>query len=132
MPELQPSITQHYHERTKYDEETIASKSLGLDWSKQPVSFKEYKLGTTIDLKPYLQEETTDVWWWRLSRLLLSSYGLTARVDTMGAPVYLRAAPSAGGLYPAEIYLVSRGTPSLPPGLYNYQAQTHGSMSPLR
>ncbi len=125
MPELQPSITQHYHERTKYDPETIASKSQGLDWSKQPAPFKEYKLGKTIDLKPYLQEETTEVWWRRLSRLLLSSYGLTARVDTMGAPIYLRAAPSAGGLYPAEIYLVSRGTPLLPPGLYNYQAQTH-------
>jgi SagB-type dehydrogenase family enzyme len=125
MPELQPSITQHYHERTKYDEETIAAKSQGLDWSKQPVPFKEYKLGTIIDLKPYLQEETTDIWWRRLSQLLLLSYGLTARVDTMGAPIYLRAAPSAGGLYPAEIYLVSRGTPLLPPGLYNYQAQTH-------
>ncbi len=125
MPEQQPSITQHYHERTKYDEETIASKSIGLDWSKQPVPFKEYKLGKTIDLKPYLQAETTDLWWRRLSRLLLSSYGLTARVSTMGAPIYLRAAPSAGGLYPAEVYLVSRGTPLLPPGLYNYQAQTH-------
>ncbi len=120
-----PSITQHYHERTKYNEETIASKSIGLDWSKQPVPFKEYKLGKSIDLKPYLQEDTTEVWWRRLSQLLLSSYGLTARVDTMGAPIYLRAAPSAGGLYPAEIYLVSRGTSLLPQGLYNYQAQTH-------
>lgn len=126
MPEQQLSITQHYHERTKYDEETIASKSISLDWSKQPVPFKEYKLGKTIDLKPYLQEETTNyLWWRRLSRLLLSSYGLTARVNTMGAPIYLRAAPSAGGLYPAEVYLISRGTPLLPPGLYNYQAQTH-------
>lgn len=125
MSEQKPSITQHYHERTKYDEATIASKSVGLDWSKQPAPFKEYKIGKTIDLKQYLQEDTTDIWWRRLSRLLLSSYGLTARVDTMGAPIYLRAAPSAGGLYPAEIYLVSRGTPLLPPGLYNYQAQTH-------
>ncbi len=125
MPELHSSITQHYHERTKYDEETIASKSRGLDWSKQPVAFKEYKLGTTIDLKPYLQQESTEGWWRRLSRLLLFSYGLTAKVDTMGAPIYLRAAPSAGGLYPAEVYLVSRGTSLLPPGLYNYQAPTH-------
>ena len=39
--------------------------------------------------------------------------------------VYLRAAPSAGALYPAEIYLISRGTPLLAAGLYNYQAQSH-------
>lgn len=39
--------------------------------------------------------------------------------------MFLRAAPSAGGLYPAELYLVSRGTPLLPAGLYNYQCNTH-------
>ncbi|HEY9846011.1 MAG TPA: SagB/ThcOx family dehydrogenase, partial [Candidatus Caenarcaniphilales bacterium] len=38
---------------------------------------------------------------------------------------YLRAAPSAGGLYPAEVYVISRGTPTLPAGLYNYQVNSH-------
>lgn len=42
-----------------------------------------------------------------------------------GESVYLRAAPSAGGLYPAEVYLLSRGTSFLPAGLYSYQPQTH-------
>jgi hypothetical protein len=46
------SFAQHYHQRTKYDPETIASKSQGLDWSKQPSSSKEYKIGTVYDLKP--------------------------------------------------------------------------------
>lgn len=133
MPELRESIAQHYHERTKYDPETIAAKSQGLDWAKQPVPFKEYKIGTTFDLKPYIQKEPevfaddpASIWWRRLSRLLLCSYGLTARVPTMmGNPIYLRSAPSAGGLYPAEVYLISRGTPQLISGLYNYQPQTH-------
>ncbi len=131
MPELRESIAQHYHERTKYDPETIAAKSQGLEWDKQPVPFKEYKIGTTYDLKPYLKSEPQAVaddsaWQWRrLSQLLFCSYGLTARVATMMAPMYLRAAPSAGGLYPAEVYLISRGTPLLPGGLYNYQPQTH-------
>ncbi len=133
MLEQHQSIAQHYHERTKYDPETIASKSQGLDWSKQPVPFKEYKIGTTFDLKPYLQEEpkvfTNDpegIGWQRLSWLLFCSYGLTAKVPTMmGHPIYLRAAPSAGGLYPAEVYLISRGTSILPAGLYNYQPQSH-------
>jgi len=44
MPQLHESIAQYYHERTKYDPETIAEES-GLDWDKQPVPFKEYKIG---------------------------------------------------------------------------------------
>jgi SagB-type dehydrogenase family enzyme len=132
MSKPQVSIAQHYHERTKYDPETIASKNKGLDWASQPAPFKEYKVGANFDLKPYLKEDPlafTDEpgkTWRRLSQLLFCSYGLTARLPTtMGPPVYLRAAPSAGGLYPAEIYLVSRGTPVLPRGLYNYQSRTH-------
>ena len=122
------SFAQHYHQRTKYDPETISSKSQGLDWSQQPSSYKEYKIGTTYDLKPYLKSTKQDpdsIWWQRLSLFLLCSYGLTAKVQTMGEPMYLRAAPSAGGLYPAEIYLVSRGNKLLPAGLYNYQVKDH-------
>lgn len=132
MSDLPASIAQHYHERTKYHPETIASKNKTLDWDNQPVPYKTYKIGTTYDLKPYLSASpTTGVdpnWqnWRRLSQLLLCSYGVTAKLETMwGDPVFLRAAPSAGGLYPAEVYLVVRGMAFLPPGLYNYQSQTH-------
>ncbi|MCA1995232.1 MAG: SagB/ThcOx family dehydrogenase [Coleofasciculus sp. S288] len=130
MSQLRVSIAQHYHDRTKYDPETIASKNKTLDWAKQPVPYKEYKVGTTFDLKPYLKDdplaftEEPARTWHRLSQLLACSYGLTAKLPTM-PPLYLRAAPSAGGLYPAEIYLISRGTPCLPPGFYNYQCRTH-------
>lgn len=125
------SIAQHYHQRTKYDPKTIHSKNSRLDWSQQPRPYKAYKLGHDIDLKPYLENEPEDAddgwrWWQRLSRLLIDSYGLTAKiVPAAGEPMYLRSAPSAGGLYPAEIYLVSRGTSLLPAGLYNYQVRTH-------
>jgi SagB-type dehydrogenase family enzyme len=135
MPELRQSIAQHYHDRTKYDPQTLASKSHSIDWAKQPVPFKEYKIGSSFDLKPYIQEKPGEFadkpdaqWWQRLSRLLSCSYGLTAKMPSMGSTVYLRSAPSAGGLYPAEVYLVSRGTPLLPPGLYNYQCRDHSLM----
>lgn len=132
MPELPDSIAQHYHERTKYDPQTIQSKGKPLDWSQQPVPFKEYKIGAAIDLKPFLTDnpdkfdhDPARQWWQRLSHLLFCSYGLTGMMETGGEPHYFRAAPSAGGLYPAELYLISRGTPLLPAGLYNYQARTH-------
>ncbi len=133
MPSLPPSIAEHYHERTKYAPETIAAKSKQLDWEQQPVPFKEYKIGASFDLKPYLKDESSGgeadpdtSGLHRLSRLLLCSYGLTAKVAaTDGSPLYLRSAPSAGGLYPAEVYLISRGTQQLPAGLYNYQSRTH-------
>lgn len=132
MPDLRVSIAQHYHERTKYDPETINAKSKPLNWSQQPVAFKDYKLGAAIDLKTYLTDssdafaqDSAKIWWRRLSHLLFCSYGLTGMIPTAGEPHYLRSAPSAGGLYPAEIYLISRGTPILSAGLYNYQANTH-------
>ncbi len=129
MPDLQVSIAEHYHERTKYDPKTIHAKSQALNWEEQPSPFKDYRLGIPYDLKPYLSEpsdpDAEELWWRRLSKLLVCSYGLTGAIETTREPHYLRSAPSAGGLYPAEVYLVSRGTPYLPPGLYNYQAKTH-------
>jgi SagB-type dehydrogenase family enzyme len=126
------SIAQHYHQRTKYDPETLSAMGRGgLDWTQQPLPYKDYKLGHSVDLKPYLEKAPLNAdddwrWWQRLSRLLIDSYGLTAKVmGASGDPMYLRSAPSAGGLYPAEVYLVSRGTSLLGAGLYNYQVRTH-------
>ncbi|MDY6936739.1 MAG: SagB/ThcOx family dehydrogenase [Cyanobacteriota bacterium] len=120
------SFARHYHERTKYDPQTIDAKSKPLDWDAQPTPFKEYKFGPIVDLKPYLDPKAESSWWRRISRLLYASYGITARVQTLnGESIFLRSAPSAGGLYPAEVYLISRGTPELPAGLYNYQVRTH-------
>jgi len=134
MADAQVSIAQHYHSRTKYDPATLSAKARPIDFARQPVPFKTYQIGSEVDLKPYLEvlpaaadADTTD--WMRLSRLLINSYGLTAKFPTStGQTFYLRASPSAGGLYPAELYLISRGTHLLPAGLYNYQARTHSLM----
>ncbi len=128
MPESRDSLAQHYHQRTKYDPETLSDRNL--DWDNQPSPFKEYKLGVSFDLRPHLKPidtaGTEREFWHRLSRLLFCTYGLTVSMLTLrGDPVYLRATPSAGGLYPAEVYLISRGTPFLPAGLYHYQPQSH-------
>ncbi len=142
------SLAEHYHERTKYDPETLGQQGRSLDWSQQPAAFKDYKIGAVIDLKPGLAKDGLakdglakdslvkdggDVLrqgerslLQRLSRFLLCSYGLTQQMQTLdGDRVYLRAAPSAGGLYPAELYVLSAGLPELPAGLYSYQGKDH-------
>jgi len=145
MPEHPISLAQHYHDRTKYDPETLRTKAQqSLDWSRQPSPFKDYKIGTSIELRSYIEQQSSVVpdpdsnpdanpdpslqFWQRLSRFLYYSYGITGVIPTADEPHYLRSSPSAGGLYPAELYLISRGTPLLNAGLYNYQAQSHSLM----
>lgn len=126
------SIAEYFHDRTKYHPQTIGQVA-GAMQGPQPEPFKTYRLGAEVDLKPYLDashaapQATAEARSWaRLSHFLINVYGLTAQVSIgTGQAFYLRAAPSAGGLYPTEIYLVSRGNQLLPAGLYNYQARSH-------
>jgi SagB-type dehydrogenase family enzyme len=119
------SLAQHYHERTKYDPITIQQRGKALDFSRQPSPYKDYKFGHLVNLKelpPDLEPQMGQ----RLSRFLYLSYGITAAIATTTEPYYLRSAPSAGGLYPAELYLIARQDSCLPAGLYNYHARPHG------
>ncbi|TAD78295.1 MAG: SagB/ThcOx family dehydrogenase [Oscillatoriales cyanobacterium] len=126
MPEVELSVAQYYHERTKYHPETLARQAQPIDWDAQPSPYKDYKFGLSLDLKPSALDtldEPAANWWRRLSKLLYCTYGITARLPQMG--MVLRSAPSAGGLYPAEVYVVSRGNDRLGVGLYHYQVKTH-------
>ncbi len=138
------SACQQYHEFTKYSPEGLAKSTHRLDWSQQPIPFKDYPegMGTRLALKPYLNRQTDQLAQdldqqethltpedilerQRISQFLYFSYGVTLMIPYPGQTLLLRSAPSAGGLYPAEIYLVSKGAPGIPAGLYNYQVRTH-------
>ncbi len=56
-----------------------------------------------------------------LSQLLWATQGITK--EYMGYE--LRAAPSAGALYPVETYLVVNNVESIEPGVYHYAIQSH-------
>jgi SagB-type dehydrogenase family enzyme len=57
----------------------------------------------------------------QLSQLLFSAQGITGSVSGFG----LRAAPSAGALYPIEVYLVVNNVEALSRGIYHYNVQKH-------
>ncbi|MBM3269313.1 MAG: SagB/ThcOx family dehydrogenase [Candidatus Sericytochromatia bacterium] len=143
------SLAEYYHQATKYDPDTIARRGRQLDWANQPVPFKEYEDAPRIDLARYLpvdpaqlsdrelrrlarSEDPAEQLRNDLSHLLYFTYGVTAIVHYPDRPFYMRAAPSAGGLYPAEVYVLSRGTDALPAGLYNYQVRTHSLAQVVR
>ncbi|MBI5100055.1 MAG: SagB/ThcOx family dehydrogenase [Nitrospirae bacterium] len=53
-----------------------------------------------------------------VSQLLWAAQGITS-------PGGLRTAPSAGALYPLEIYIVAGNVDALPDGVYNYRPYKH-------
>lgn len=62
----------------------------------------------------------------QVSQLLWAAYGITKE---MNSPSFLRGgfktAPSAGALYPLEIYLVAGNVKGLNPGIYKYLPEGH-------
>ncbi|GJL78058.1 MAG: nitroreductase [Nitrospinaceae bacterium] len=61
-----------------------------------------------------------------LSRVLYQSYGVTGQVSLPGGGTqYLRSAPSAGALYPAELYLGVRRVAGMGQGIYHYNVLNH-------
>jgi len=61
-----------------------------------------------------------------ISQLLWAAYGITQPVPNV--PMLrggLRTAPSAGALYPLELYVVAGSVTDLAPGIYRYRSETH-------
>ena len=60
-----------------------------------------------------------------LGRLLHASYGVRGRRRLDAGWGEDRPAPSAGGLYPLEIYAVTQGVVGLEDGIHHYDARAH-------
>jgi SagB-type dehydrogenase family enzyme len=107
------------------------------NWGRQPESYKTYPAARRValpDPRPYRGlsfEEAVDARRSRrayssrplsladLSRLLHAAQGITQRQGE------LRAAPSAGALYPIELYVVAHNVAGLEPGIYHYAVPAH-------
>ncbi|MDZ7640836.1 MAG: SagB family peptide dehydrogenase [Desulfurivibrio sp.] len=128
-----------YHERTSYERNKLSGHYL--DWSNQPNPFKEYNGLDRVELPKTVQGAqapldavllgdpgpadpqmiTLPV----LSRLFFLAAGLTNRSRMPGGEFFHRSVPSAGGLYPSELYAVIQKSPDLEDGVYHYSVARH-------
>jgi SagB-type dehydrogenase family enzyme len=130
------SFTERYHELTKYNPHTI-DKLGAVHWDHQPPAFKAISSKVKIDLLSRLQAvmehleegapvtDSPEAGLENIAKLLFFTLGLTARLGdggSGGGDYFLRAAPSAGGLYPTEMYVAARNQSGLPDGLYHYHS----------
>jgi SagB-type dehydrogenase family enzyme len=60
-----------------------------------------------------------------VGRLLHASYGVRGYRQMEGQWTYDRPSPSAGGLYPLELYIVAQLVDGLADGIYHYDARSH-------
>lgn len=122
-----------YHNITSYDRRAMEPHAL--DWRHQPSVYKVYSGAKTVDLEDienlYAKSlgavcrlgdqdafknnlNPTD-----LSKILLLAGGLTGRQRQAGQDFYYRSAPSAGALYPNEIYIAWWAGGGLESGIYH-------------
>jgi len=144
------AVTLRYHERTKHSYTSVRREAYALDWANQPLPYKRYLQAERLplprqvsgDLPPTLELlrrpadpgspaprglANLD----ELSTLCQLGYGITAQKVYPGLVYDLRAAPSAGALFPCELYVCLRGVEGLADGLYHYAPGDH-SLSRLR
>lgn len=130
MPSPAPPLVEAFHAATCYAPSTL-ERLPAPDPSAQPPTFKTWHQAHPRALPPDAIAQAQPASTPRLdagalSRLLCHAYGVTALGRVPGAPpVFFRAAPSAGGLYPAELYVAVRGMPDVPDGLHAYLAREH-------
>ena len=131
-----------YHELTKYSEQELIRNQREINWARKPSLWKSFPPeDQRVSLVPWLpfpkdpfsgqplgdppMPEDGGVGLAEISRLLFFTYGMTAAVRYPNEVHLLRAAPSAGALYPAEIYVATRGVPGLTDGVHDYQVKDH-------
>ncbi len=126
---------ERFQEETKYTSENLGGHFL--DWEHMPERYKNYPESTPKTALPQPQiDNPTNIWEvfqkrrsvrdyamdpelpiGALSALLWATQGITAAAGGF----QFRSAPSAGGLYPIETYLLVRSVEGLEKGIYHFR-----------
>lgn len=105
-----------YHQKTKHSYYSVRSNPNRIDWDNPPSRFKPYpqevkKIVLDLDKENH--------------RFIYQTAGVTAKKSYPGVEYYLRVNPSAGALYPNEIYFQSRNNSDIDDGIYHYDSASN-------
>ena len=104
-----------YHNTTKHSYDSVRTSPNQLSWADQPSTYKNYPASyPKIKLNTEGKEDD----------FLYHIAGLTAKKTYPSGEYYLRINPSAGALYPNELYFQSRGVAGREDGIYHYEVSS--------
>ena len=104
-----------YHATTKHSYNSVRTNPNYLSWDDQPSTYKNYPESYS-KYKLDLDEEEDN--------FLYHIAGLTAKKTYPSGSYYLRVNPSAGALYPNELYCQIRGVEGKEDGIYHYEVSS--------
>ena len=104
-----------YHKQTKHSYQSVRSLNKPLSWNTQPSTHKVYP-----DSYPRYRLDRAK----REDDFLYHIAGVTAKKSYPGVEYFLRINPSAGALYPNELYFQARGMEGIADGIYHYETSS--------
>ena len=108
-----------YHAQTKHSYNSVRMYPNQLTWEDQPSTYKNYP---ETYIKRKLDRDNAE------DNFLYHIAGLTAKKTYPSGEYYLRINPSAGALYPNELYFQARGVEGVEDGIYHYEVSSSSIM----
>ena len=119
--------------QVKHTPESTSNTVLnGIEYTEDTIILPEPQLDGTMSVEQALQNRRShrqfldrEISAADLSQVLWAAYGVTLPHERPASRGGFRTAPSAGGLFPLEIYVAVGNVAEIAPGLYKYLPQEH-------